>query len=241
MRSNGSCSLSSWSAGRCCWRFDAHPPMRPLAPERRGAAPMPGLRSSARGVCMSLILVLGPTGVHAGPSDDLAKLASDYWEGALRANPTMATSIGDRRYDDRLDDISPAGRAADRKRLEEVLARAKAIDAKALSGPDQVTLGALIEEVGGSLDRMSCGFEQWVVDPLGGPQVDFMNFADYTVIDSPADAAHYVARCRAMGKYMDDHIANLESGLAAGKTSSVDAVKKVISQLKELDAKPVEK
>jgi len=190
---------------------------------------------------MSLILVLGPGGAHASPSQDLAKLSTDYWEGELRANPTMATSIGDRRYDDRLGDISPAGLASDRKRLEDVQARAKAIDAKALSGADQVTLGALLEEVGGQLDHLSCGFEEWVIDPLGGPQVDFMNFADYTVIDSPADAAHYVSRCRAMGHYLDDHIANLERGLAQGKTSSIDAVKKVIAQLQELDAKPVEK
>ena len=39
----------------------------------------------------------------------ISDICKEYWEGSLRANPTMATTLGDRRYDDRLDDNSPIG------------------------------------------------------------------------------------------------------------------------------------
>jgi uncharacterized protein (DUF885 family) len=77
------------------------------------------------------------------------------------------------------------------------------------------------------------------VDPLGGPQVEFFNLADYTVIETPEDARKFVLRCRAMGKSIDDHVANLRSGLKRGRTAARDAVEKVAQQLDALLALPV--
>ena len=52
-------------------------------------------------------------------STRLATLADEYWQAALRADPIAATSIGDRRFDDRVSDPSPEAigdhRAASRR------------------------------------------------------------------------------------------------------------------------------
>lgn len=176
------------------------------------------------------------TTAHSAPARDLAKLSDDYWQGYLRANPVFATSIGDDRYGDQLDDITPAGTEREEARLKSVLSRARAIDAKPLSAPDQLTRSALIEELEDQLAASSCRMEQWVVDPLGGPQVEFMNLPDYTAFDTKAQAEHYVQRCRRMGRYFDDHIANLRLGLRDGKAASRSAVEKTIDQLEHLVA-----
>ena len=189
---------------------------------------------------LALTALASPANGRATPSSDLAKLADEYWQGSLEAYPTMATSVGDRRYDDRLEDISPAGRAKDRKRLEGVLARARAIPETGLSTQDRLTRTALLTEVENGLAYSSCGFEQWVVDPLGGPQVSLMNLPDYTIIETPKDAARFVKRVNASGRYIDAHIANLESGLREGKTASRAAVEKVIAQLERLAKTPDE-
>ncbi|HEU4941062.1 MAG TPA: DUF885 family protein, partial [Candidatus Eisenbacteria bacterium] len=160
----------------------------------------------------------------AGPSEDLAKLCDRYWQGYLMVNPTAATGLGDKRYDDRLEDISPAGVTKERKRLESIAAAARSIDREKLSQADRLTRDALIEEVDDQLAWYGCGFEQWVVDPLGGPQVQLMNLPDYTTIDTPKDAAAFVKRVRAMGPYLNEHVANLRDGLSLRKTASVDAV-----------------
>ncbi|HYM81961.1 MAG TPA: DUF885 domain-containing protein [Candidatus Limnocylindria bacterium] len=194
----------------------------------------------AGAIVLVTLAVLGPGRALAGPSEDLAKLCEEYWEGHLRAHPTSATAIGDRRYDDRLDDNSPAGRTREQQRLESMRKRVTAIDTRTLAAADRVNRDALIEDVEGQLAQLSCEFSEWVVDPLDGPQVSFLNLADYTVIATPKDAANYVSRCRAMGRYVDQHVANLAIGLGKGKIASLEAVRKTIDQLRVLEGKPVE-
>jgi uncharacterized protein (DUF885 family) len=174
------------------------------------------------------------------PQQRLAMLCDEFWQGYLQANPTRATSLGDKRYDDRLDDITPRGIAAEGKRLKGVLARAQAIDEKALSAQDRLTRSALVTEVEDHLAYISCGLYEWTVDPLGGPQVEFMDFADYTTIDTPEDAAHYVKRVMAMGPYIDDHIANLRTGKAERKVAVRAAVEKTLDQLMRINATEIE-
>jgi uncharacterized protein (DUF885 family) len=175
----------------------------------------------------------------ASPNPDLARLCDEYWQGYLRAHPTFATSIGDSRYDDRLEDITPEATERERQRLESVLARAQAFADSALDPADRLNRSALALEVRNQLDWISCHNEDWVVDPLGGPQVDFFSLPDYTTIGTFEDAVRFVARCRAMGRYLDDHIANLRSGLSRGRVACSAPVKKVADQLRALAGTPV--
>jgi uncharacterized protein (DUF885 family) len=192
--------------------------------------------------CLALLMLAGSSsGSHAaaaapasGAARDLAKLCDSYWKATLANHPTDATQIGDHCCDDRLEDITPAGTQRERQRLEQALASARAIDEQALTLPDRLTRSVLILEIQNGLDQISCGFDDWVVDPLGGPQVEFMNLADYTTIATPRDAKNFVSRCRAMGPYVDAHIANLTRGLAAGRVASQDAVRKSLEELDEL-------
>jgi len=186
------------------------------------------------------LMTASTSGAAPNPSADLAKLGDEYWQGNLEAYPTWATSLGDSRYDDRLTDISQGGIARERKRLEAILERANAIPEAQLAPAERLTRTALITELENGLAGISCGFEQWVVDPLNGPQVDMMSLADYTIIDTPKDAANYVKRVRAWGPYLHDHVANLTIGLKHGKTASWDAVHKTIEQLERLSNTPDE-
>jgi hypothetical protein len=138
----------------------------------------------------------------ATPATALARLAREYWEGSLAADPTFATSLGDRRYDARLADPSPAGIERDRLRLERTLASARAIDARALSAGERENLAALTDDLRDRLDVLSCGFGEWLVDSFHGPQVSLMALPDLAAIETPAQAADYVRRCR-VGPYLD--------------------------------------
>ncbi len=188
---------------------------------------------------IALALIPRPARAEEAPGK-LARVCEEFWQGSLEANPTRATSLGDKRYDDRLDDITPRGIAKDKDRLEAILARARAIDANALPPADRLTRTALITEVEGRLAWISCAFHEWTVDPLGGPQSWFMNLADYTNIESPADAANFVKRTRLMGPYLEDQIANLRAGKTKGRVASRAAVEKTLDQLSRLLASPVE-
>ena len=184
--------------------------------------------------CVAPAPVSSAAAAKATPAESLRRLTDSYWQGALEADPTWATSLGDKRYDDRLDDNSPAGIERDTRRLEGALAEAQAIDPAGLDAEGRLTRTALLVEVERQLAYLSCAFYDWVVDPLNGPQVGFMNLPDITALDTPLDGAHYVKRCRTMGGYMDQHIANLRAGLSRGRTASRDAVNKTIDQLDRL-------
>ncbi|HTM57216.1 MAG TPA: DUF885 domain-containing protein [Candidatus Udaeobacter sp.] len=175
----------------------------------------------------------------AGSTEPIARLCDEFWQGTLRASPTEATSLGDHRYDDQLEDNTPIGFTREHKRLEGVLARVRAIDPKSLSPADRLTRSTLELEARNEIDNMDCHFEEWVVDARSGPQTDFMSLPDLTVIITPEDGQHYLSRVRKMGPYIDHVIANLERGMKVGRVGTRAGVDAVLDQLDSLIAHPV--
>src|SRR5258705_7542270 len=219
--------------------------IRRASPEPRHEGPKPGRRPMIARLlpCLALLplLILLAPRDSAAANETLAKLCDEFWQGELKASPTTATSIGDKRYYDRLYDITPKRIAQDLKRLEGVLKRTQAITVASLDPEDRLTRTALLTEVQDQLAALSCEFEEWTVDPLGGPQNEFMNLYQYTNIETPMDGENYVKRTKLMGPYLDDTIANLRVGKAQGKVAARDAVTKTLAQLTSLNATPVEK
>ena len=166
----------------------------------------------------------------------LDRLCDEYWQGLMRAAPTWATQLGDRRYDALLSDNSPQAEERYLASLRGIRARAEAIDPAALDAGRRTTRGLLLGEIDDALAQAACRFDEWVVDPMGGPQVDFVTLGELTPIRTKTEADAFVERVRAMGPYLDQHVANLSRGLADGRTAVVDPVEKTIAQLAELEA-----
>jgi uncharacterized protein (DUF885 family) len=183
---------------------------------------------------------MSPLPAGADATADLRRLVNDYWESGLAASPRMATSVGVRRYDALLEDNSPAGERKERARLTAVVERARQIDPAALSKADRMNRAALIEIVESDLLQMECGFDDWVVDPLRGPQVWIFNLPDITTIETPKEGANFVARCTAFQGWMNRHIENLDRGRKAGRVASEDAIRKSIEALDAQLAQTVE-
>ncbi|UCE02389.1 MAG: DUF885 domain-containing protein [Candidatus Latescibacterota bacterium] len=173
------------------------------------------------------------------PSQELARLAEEYWQENLRAHPVEATALGDRRYDDRLPDNSQAGRAREMQRLERIRGEVEALSATSLAEEERVTRSMLLEVIDADLAVLECGFADWVVDPLGGPQIRFLNIPSMQNVTTPEQARAMVKRWRAMGPYLDTHIANLGSGLARGRVATRDQTERVLEQLQETLAQDV--
>ena len=79
----------------------------------------------------------------AAPAERLRALMAAEWEFELREDPLMATSVGDRRYDDRLPGVSPADQARRRDSLEAFLRRLGEIDRGPLGPQDRVSAAML--------------------------------------------------------------------------------------------------
>ncbi|MGP8057434.1 MAG: DUF885 domain-containing protein [Nitrososphaerales archaeon] len=171
------------------------------------------------------------------PGESLSTLAKEYWEARLAEEPILATSIGDRRYDDMLRDITPEGRLEVQKQYESMLQRCRSISADALSDADRLTLTALLVDARAQLDYLSCGLDDWTVDPLDGPQVQFLNIESFQPVRSVEEGLAMVDRWRSMGQFLDDHMANLRRGSGEGKVAVGALVQKVIEETEDLLAK----
>jgi uncharacterized protein (DUF885 family) len=163
----------------------------------------------------------------------LDQLAADYWEAWLRRHPTYATAIGDRRFDDRLEDHSPEAEAEWRAQLEEFGERLGAVDPG-----DSVTHDALLDALGTDHAFLDADLGSFNVDPMGGPQTQLLNIPDFQPIRSDAEAAALLARWRAMPRHLDQACANLRRGAREDRIGVATLVEKVVQQVDELLQRP---
>jgi uncharacterized protein (DUF885 family) len=170
----------------------------------------------------------------------LLSLADDYWELWLRENPLGATALGDRRFDNRLPDITPAGKARRQREYGLILQRCEAMSDVLPSRSARITRSALLAEVRSQLEFNSSGLEFWSVDPLGGPQVEFANVESYQPVRTPQEGSAMISRWRAMGRFLEESIANMRSGISSGRLPVSICVEKTIDETKDLLAKPDE-
>ena len=63
------------------------------------------MHSSIRTLAIALAASLTMPAL-AAPSDDLKRVMDEHWQWSLAQSPMLATSVGDKRYDDKLGDPS---------------------------------------------------------------------------------------------------------------------------------------
>lgn len=160
----------------------------------------------------------------------LATLAGDYWEWRLADNPLSATRLGDHRYDDRLPDVSAAGREARVAAVRGFADRLAAIEQAALAESDRVTAEVLEVLLARGIAEHADAEWEWQVDQIFGPQVWFFNILNYHPTATARDCANLAARFEAFGGFLDDHMAALAEGPPKQRTSFRGAVERVIAQ-----------
>src|SRR5213596_4243665 len=103
------------------------------------------------GIAFALVSLLSIFAVFAlvrvTDDDAFQKIAHDYVEQYLRANPEDATDLGDHRFDGQLTDYSPEARAKDLSTQKEFRDKLSAIDGSQLTGANNVDFRILKENI----------------------------------------------------------------------------------------------
>ncbi len=168
----------------------------------------------------------------------LRALLADEWDWQMRSSPTWATTMGDHRFDDRLPARDAASIARYQGEQRGFLARARAIDAAGLDARDRVTLALFTQELAGGVATQVCRSEQWRVSPRENPLVELGDLVDELEVTTVADGEHLVARLDAGTRLIDETIANLGAGLAAGRVAQAETVRRTVAQLDGQLAQP---
>jgi uncharacterized protein (DUF885 family) len=177
---------------------------------------------------------------HRSPASALAALADRAWDETLVRNPVAATAYGDRRFDDRLPANGPGAAEAAVAELRALRADVLRVDPDALDEDDRVTHAALLDFVDHELGLAESGIDVWAVDPLDGPQVAFLNIPSFQSVRSTADGEALVARWRAMGPWLDEHVARGREAAANGIVPAGALVRSVTAELDDLLGRPVD-
>jgi len=175
------------------------------------------------------------------PASAVDELADRFWDAVLELNPTTATVYGDERYDDRLEDPSPAGRAKARRLMEDTLAAAEAIPADGLSVEERITRDMLIVIAEQGIEEDDQGVHRLrVVDQIGGPQTLLPQICQFQSADTPERLDKFLARLEAYRDFMAANTDILREGLATGLAAPRIVAERTIAQLQRLLAIPID-
>jgi uncharacterized protein (DUF885 family) len=173
---------------------------------------------------------------NAGPVPSVVnELADRFWERILEMSPTTATVYGDERYNDRLPDPGPKGRADARRLAEDTRREADAILTDGLSVEERITLDMVkvicdltTRQDDERIDRIK------VVDQLEGPQQTLPVITQFQPADTPERLDAFLARLRAYPAYMAANTELLHEGLTSGMTASRISTERTIAQLERI-------
>ncbi|MGH9942895.1 MAG: DUF885 domain-containing protein [Pyrinomonadaceae bacterium] len=141
----------------------------------------------------------------------LHALFEEEWEYQMRENPTWASALGDRRYNDRWEDTSPAAVERRQQHSRETLARLLKIDRAGLSPVDRLNYDLFRREYETDIE----GYQfRWHLVPLnqrGGIQTAD-ELADQLRFTTVKDYEDWIARLRGLPAYVDQTIALMREG-----------------------------
>lgn len=163
--------------------------------------------------------------------EELHGLAEEYWEGVLAAYPTLATLLGDRRYDDRIEDLSASVEEERRGAWSDLLARVEGIDPGTLDAEDQVTRDLLRSELGIGIARFALRRVELASDQMDGVHAELLTVAPELSAPTPESAAALLVRFGQIGTLLDQATDRFRAGLAAGRTPARVVIERSLSQL----------
>jgi uncharacterized protein (DUF885 family) len=168
----------------------------------------------------------------------LDALYEDFFEAQLRLMPTMATYLGDERYNDRLE--NPADPAFSRA-LEDLHRRylelARGIGPGTLEGSDRISYDIFVRERELALEGLRFPARLLAIDQMDSLATTFAVFGSgggAQQFRSARDYDAFLARSVEFERWVDSAIAALREGLARGVSQPRVVIAKVVPQLREI-------
>ena len=145
----------------------------------------------------------------------LHALFKEEWEYTLREHPTFASSLGDRRYNDRWPDMSLAAIERRHQHDREVLGKLAAIPFAELSEADKLNYTLFKKDYETDIEGHKFRFYLLALNQRGGIQTA-NELADSLRFQTVKDYEDWVARLKGLPPYVEQTTALLREGIHAG-------------------------
>lgn len=172
--------------------------------------------------------------------DELIDLADQYWESVLEAYPTMATLLGDRRFDDRIEDVSAEAEERLHSQWIALQAQIDALDESLLISEDRVTRKLLQTELSHGSEGLALRRTEMASEQMDGVHALLLTIAPQINAPTPGNAAALLERFRQVGTMLDQAVERFRAGLSAGRTPAALTIARSIDQLDGYLASPLD-
>ncbi len=121
-------------------------------------------------------------------------LFEEQYESDLKNHPERATAVGDYRYNDQLDDYSPAGFQRQHDTDESFLSRLKAIPTAAFSEQDALSHQVMQRALQQRIENFKFKEYEMPLNQMDGPQTRLADMPNAVPLDSVKHYEDYIAR-----------------------------------------------
>ena len=202
------------------------------------------LSGASMRIIISLLVVamlIPPTPAAANPSADspadlesrrkaLKDMLNDRWEYTMRTSPIYASILGDKRYNDKLDDFSQKAIDADLEQSRRDLARFEAVDTTGFPEQEALNKQLMVRDLQISLE--GARFKPWEmpVNQGSGIHIDAPQLVSILSFENVKDYEDYITRLKLLPILFDQTIEQMRKGMAEGLMPPKILLEKVVTQ-----------
>ena len=164
----------------------------------------------------------------------LNDLFDEYWQANLERSPEFASALGDKRYNDRIDDYSVKAENAWLEREENFMMRLAAIDPAGFTGQEKISRELLLRQFADNAE--AAGFKEWEMplNQLGGIYTNYPELAAELSFTTVKDYDDWIARLHAIPRAFDQVTTNMSIGMDDHRVPPRYLLEKALEQVKAL-------
>jgi uncharacterized protein (DUF885 family) len=165
---------------------------------------------------------------------ELNALFEEYWQAKLEREPEYASTLGDKRWNDRISDYSVKAENAWLEREQNLMMRLAAMDAAGLTEQEKISRELLLREFAD--DAEAAGYKEWEMplNQMGGIHTEYPQLVAELIFSTVKDYDDWIARLHALPKAFEQVTANMSIGMDDGRVPPKYLLRKALEQVKEL-------
>src|SRR5262252_4718409 len=212
---------------------------------RRPFNSLPGVSMRAVSYLMSVVMLF-PVMVSATQADldsrrkALHDLLKEQWEYTLHCNPIFASILGDKRYNDQLDDFSQKAIDQDLEQTRRFLSRFEAIETTGFPEQEALNQQLMVRDLKMKLEGSR--FQPWdmPVNQFNGIHIEAPQLVSLLAFTDTKDYEDYIARLRKFPVLFDQTIEHMRQGMAHGLMPPRILLEQVVEQSHKIATTPIE-
>jgi uncharacterized protein (DUF885 family) len=164
----------------------------------------------------------------------LNDLFEEYWQDNLRHDPEMASTLGDKRYNDQIDDNSVKAFNEGLARERAFLFRLAAIDATGFTDQEKLSRELLLRQFAD--DEEAAEFKTWEmpVNQMGGIHTTYPQLVAQLSFTTVKDYDDWISRLHQIPKAFDQVTTNMSIGMEDKRVPPKYLLEKVLAEVKDL-------